>query len=63
MCTPIEVLNYDKLLRHLLNKLYYSMFTSRGGFNEFYIWRENFDDRRSANLKLDKVNGKLKKIL
>ena len=48
---------YD-MLRDI-KKAYNSMYTPRDGFGEFFIWREKFDDRHEANLKLDKIKDEL----
>ena len=46
-------------LLHSIKKNYYSMYTPRGGFNEFYIWKENSDDAYEANLEVDRIKGEL----
>lgn len=33
----------------------------RDGFGEFHIYRENFEEMREANLKLEKIKNELKK--
>ena len=46
-------------LLSILKKNYYSMYTPKWGFQEVFIWKENFEDRRKANLKLDKIKAEI----
>lgn len=42
---------------------YKSMYPPHGGLTEFFIWREDFDERVKANEPLDKIKEELRKIL
>ena len=42
---------------------YYRMYPPRGGLTEFFIWREDFDERLKANHLLDHIKNELNAIL
>ncbi|SHI65641.1 hypothetical protein [Clostridium intestinale] len=55
----------DKDIQELLGvvKKHYNGHLSvpRDGFSEFHIYRENFEEMREANLKLEKIKNELEK--
>jgi hypothetical protein len=42
---------------------YQSMYPPRGGLTDFFIWREDFEERRKANQPLNHIKDELNKIL
>lgn len=61
----VLISNDDKDIQELLHvvKKHYNAHLSvpRDGFSEFHIYRENFEEMREANLKLEKIKDELKK--
>lgn len=46
-----------------IKESYQRMYPPRGGLTEFFIWREDFDQRLRANQPLDRIKDELKVIL
>ena len=45
-------------------KIYFrKLYTPQGGFAEFYIWKEDFEERIAANEPLDKIRDRLEEVL
>lgn len=42
---------------------YTSIEAGNGSFSDFYIWRENFDERRLANEQLSNIKNEIWKII
>ena len=40
-----------------------SMYPPRGGLSEFFVWREDYEERLKANKYLDEIQSELRKIL
>lgn len=40
-----------------------SMYPPRGGLSEFFIWREDYQERLDANKHLDQIQSELKALL
>ncbi len=45
-----------------LHKDYKSMYPPHGGFTEYFIWRDNFEERAAANQKLSALKEEISKI-
>lgn len=42
---------------------YKSLYPTKSGLSEFFIWRDSYDERVKANKKLDNLKNNIKKIL
>jgi len=42
---------------------YRRIYPPHGGLTEFFVWREDFEERRQANLTLDSIKNELEEIL
>ena len=42
---------------------YRSMHGGSGSFSDYFIWRENFEERQKANKKFDQITNRLWKLL
>jgi hypothetical protein len=51
----------ETTLRELC-KDYKSMYPPHGGFTEYFIWRENFEERVAANQKLSAIKEEISQI-
>lgn len=61
----LGVMDYDDLVEAIRNARasYKSMFPPRGGLTEFFIWREGFPERFTANQKIDQLKAEINRIL
>lgn len=46
-----------------LRSAYYSMFHSKGGLSEFYIWDDNFEIRKKKNMEYEQIKSMIERIL
>ena len=56
----------EDLILELLSELrsaYYSMFHSKGGLSEFYIWDDNFEIRKKKNMEYEQIKSMIERIL
>ena len=56
----------DDLILGLFSELrlsYYSMFPTKSGLSEFYIWDDNFAIREKKNMEYEKTKSKIECIL
>jgi hypothetical protein len=51
------------LLFNEVKDSYKSMYPPHGGLTEFFIWRDDFDERVRANRPLDRIKEELRLIL
>ena len=42
---------------------YKSMYPPRGGLSDFFVWREDYEERLKANKQLDDIQSELRDIL
>jgi hypothetical protein len=42
---------------------YKSMYPPRGGLSDFFVWREDYEERVKANKQLDDIQSELRKFL
>ena len=54
-------IDIDSLFLHI-KKSYHRMYPPCGGLTDFFIWRENSDERIQANIPLDEITRMLQKI-
>ncbi|HBF36153.1 MAG TPA: hypothetical protein DDW50_02405 [Firmicutes bacterium] len=52
----------DKIFDEI-KESYQSMYPSHGGLTEFFVWRDDFEERRQVNLPLDNIKSELKEIV
>jgi len=45
-----------------IKKSFKSMYPPRGGLSEFFVWREDYEERLNANKHLDKIQSELREI-
>jgi hypothetical protein len=45
-----------------IGRSYQSMYPPRGGLTDFFVWRDDFEERRKANQPLDQIKENLKNI-
>jgi hypothetical protein len=45
-----------------VKNLYRSMYPPHGGMTDFFVWRDDFDERIAANRRLDAVKAELGEI-
>lgn len=53
---PVEAISY-------VRKTYMSINSGNGSFGDFYIWRDNFSDRKRENERLEEIKNKILKLL
>ena len=46
-----------------IKESYQSIYPSHGGLTEFFVWRDDFEERLNANLPLDNIKKELKEIM
>jgi hypothetical protein len=57
-----EVLN-DKTKLTEVKSIYHSIHIGYSGFSEYFLWREDFDERVKANKMLDEIRDEIWNIL
>lgn len=55
-----DMSDYKKVIK--VKKNYQNLYPARGGLSEFYIWRDNFEERKRLNEPLDKIRERLWQI-
>jgi hypothetical protein len=45
-----------------IRRSYQSMYPPHGGLTDFFVWRDDFEERRKANQPLDQIKENLKDI-
>ncbi|HEY4553682.1 MAG TPA: hypothetical protein VIG80_10845 [Bacillaceae bacterium] len=53
----------EKAVWDTLREMYRSLNHPRVGLSNFYIWRDDFEERLEANEQLDRIKDKLFKLL
>ncbi len=54
--------DFDKVFDEV-KASYHSMYPPHGGLGDFFVWRDDFEERVKANQPLDNVKNELKEIL
>ncbi|MCM1988441.1 hypothetical protein [Oceanirhabdus seepicola] len=54
--------NFNEVISEI-GKIYKGLFPTHGGLTDFYIWREDFEERKKANEILDKIKEEIWKQL
>ncbi len=54
--------DFDKVFGEV-KASYHSMYPPHGGLTDFFVWRDDFEERVKANQSLDNVKNELKEIL
>lgn len=60
------LLNSDEKYDNLISGIrveYFKLYPARGGISEFYIWSENYEERKSLNEPLDIIRERIWDIL
>jgi hypothetical protein len=57
----ISQTDYNEIL-HLVKANYNRMYPVRGGLTEFFVWRDDFNERMRANKPLNEIKDELKVI-
>jgi hypothetical protein len=57
----ISQTDFNEIL-HLVKANYSRMYPVRGGLTEFFVWRDDFDERMKANKLLNEIKAELKDI-
>ncbi len=55
-------INLNEVFDEIMER-YKSLYPPRGGLTEFFIWRDNFDERVKANKHLNDVKEAIKTII
>jgi hypothetical protein len=55
--------NCDEKTLEEVKSIYKSLYPPHGGLTDFFIWREDFDERKKLNDFLDKISDELWKLL
>lgn len=61
-----DVLNNNTALDKIFDEIkesYQSMYPPHGGLTEFFVWRDDFEERLQANQALDNIKNELKEIM
>ncbi|NLD47271.1 MAG: hypothetical protein GX660_08730 [Clostridiaceae bacterium] len=59
--TPV-IADLNEIFSEIMER-YKSLYPPRGGLTEFFIWREDFDERVKANKPLDDIKEDIKSII
>ncbi len=57
-----RTVDFDKVFDEV-KASYHSMYPPHGGLTDFFVWRDDFEERVKANQPLDNVKNELKEIL
>lgn len=57
-----SIIDWDKIFGEV-KESYHSMYPPHGGLTDFFLWRDDFEERVKANQPLDNVKNELKKIM
>lgn len=55
--------NCDKKTLEAIKEIYKSLYPSHGGLTDFFIWRDDVEERRKENRCLDEISDELWNIL